>query len=153
MDGGVEEAFAAAFRRLTVTRILCDVRNEPRIEHALPIAGRITATIEVEIGASEVYPDGLGHGVRPVAMEHTEVELLLGREMPHTGHKRLPEGPIISPFGKNLVDSCVVDSRLALGVVRDGEGLPLHPRIWWGNLAPSNAKPLNRSPCRVVPGA
>src|SRR5918912_4199643 len=61
MDGGVEEAFAAAFRRLTVTRMLCDVRNEPRIEHALPIAGRIKATIEVEIGASEVYPDGLGH--------------------------------------------------------------------------------------------
>ena len=37
-------------------------------------------------------------------MEDTEIELLLGREMPHTGHKRLPERPIIGPFGKNFVD-------------------------------------------------
>jgi hypothetical protein len=32
-------------------------------------------------------------------MEHAEIELLFGREMPHTGHKRLPERPIIGPFG------------------------------------------------------
>ncbi len=31
-------------------------------------------------------------------MEHAEIELLLCREMPHTGHKRLPERPIIGPF-------------------------------------------------------
>ena len=28
-------------------------------------------------------------------MQHAEIELLLGREMPHTGHKRLPQRPII----------------------------------------------------------
>ena len=35
-------------------------------------------------------------------MEHTEVEVLRGREMPHTGEERLPEGPIIGPLAKTL---------------------------------------------------
>jgi hypothetical protein len=53
-----------------------------------------------------------------VAMEHTPIELLLNREMPHTGHKRLPERAIIRPFGKDFVDSRIVDGRLALDVAR-----------------------------------
>jgi hypothetical protein len=32
-----------------------------------------------------------GHGVGPVAMEHAKIEVLLGREMPHTSHKRPPQ--------------------------------------------------------------
>ena len=38
-------------------------------------------------------------------MQHAEIELLLGREMPHTGHKRLPQlwfvsyRGFLSPFG------------------------------------------------------
>ena len=32
-------------------------------------------------------------------MEHAEIELLLGRQMPHTGYKRLPERAIIRPSG------------------------------------------------------
>jgi hypothetical protein len=35
-------------------------------------------------------------------MEHAEIELLLNREMPHTGHKRLPERAIIGPCGKDF---------------------------------------------------
>jgi hypothetical protein len=62
-------------------------------------------------------------------MEHAEIELLLDREMPHTGHKRLPERSIIRPFGKNFVDGRIVNGRLALGVVWNGQALPLHPRI------------------------
>ena len=62
-------------------------------------------------------------------MEHADIELLLYREMPHTGHKRLPERPIIGPFGKDFVDGRVVDGRLALGVLRHGQTLPLHPGV------------------------
>ncbi len=62
-------------------------------------------------------------------MEHAEIELLRGREMPHTGHKRLPERPIIGPSGKDFVDSRIVNGRLALGVVRHGQTLPLHPGV------------------------
>jgi hypothetical protein len=62
-------------------------------------------------------------------MEHAEIELLLDREMPHTGDERLPERAIICPFGKDFVDGRVVNGRLALGVVRHGQALPLHPRI------------------------
>jgi len=62
-------------------------------------------------------------------MEHAEIKLLLDREMPHTGHKRLPERSIIRPFRKDFGDGRVVNGRLALGVVWNGQALPLHPRI------------------------
>src|SRR5262249_37903418 len=62
-------------------------------------------------------------------MEHAEIELLRGREMPHTGYKRLPERPIIGPSGKDFVDRRIVNGRLALGVVRHGQTLPLHPGV------------------------
>src|SRR5215475_12138299 len=62
-------------------------------------------------------------------MEHAEIELLRGREMPHTGHKRLPQRPIIGPSGKDFVDSRIVNGRLALGVLWHGQTLPLHPGV------------------------
>src|SRR5438105_11027407 len=62
-------------------------------------------------------------------MEYTEIELLLNREMPHTGHKRLPERAIIRPSGKDFVDGRVVDGRVALRVVWNGQALPLHPSV------------------------
>jgi hypothetical protein len=62
-------------------------------------------------------------------MEHAEIELLLDREMPHTGHKRLPERAITRPFRKDFVDGRVVNGRLALRVVWNGQALPLHPGV------------------------
>ena len=62
-------------------------------------------------------------------MQDTEVEVLGFSERLHTGHKRLPQRPIIGPFRKDFVDGRVVDGRLALGVVRDGQALPLHPGV------------------------
>ena len=62
-------------------------------------------------------------------MEYTEIELLLNREMPHTGHKRLPERAIIRPSGKDFVDGRVMDGRLAMGIGRHGQALPLHARV------------------------
>ena len=53
-------------------------------------------------------------------MEYAEIELLLGREMPHTGHKRLPERPIISPFRKDFIDGRIVNNWFAMGVLRHG---------------------------------
>ena len=54
-------------------------------------------------------------------MEHAEIELLLDREMPHTGHKRLPERSIIRPSGKDFVDGRVMNGRFAIGVGRSYE--------------------------------
>src|SRR6266436_5074674 len=62
-------------------------------------------------------------------MQHAGVEVFLGRQMPDTGHKRLPQRPIISPFGKDLVDGRVMNRWLALGVLRYGQTLPLHPGV------------------------
>ena len=50
-------------------------------------------------------------------MEDTKIELLLGREMPYTGHKRLPQRSIIGPFGKDFVDGRVMHRRWPVGVV------------------------------------
>jgi hypothetical protein len=62
-------------------------------------------------------------------MKDAYIEFLLVREMPHTSDKRLLERPIIGPFGKRSVDIGVVNVRLASGTFRDGQALPLHPRI------------------------
>ena len=69
------------------------------------------------------------HGVGPVTMEYAGIEVFLGRKMPHARNERLPERPIIRPFGKDFVDGRVVDGRLALGVLRYGDALPLHACI------------------------
>ena len=57
MDGFVEEAFASAFWGLAVAGILFDIGDEPGIENALAIVGRIKATIKIEIGPAEIQPD------------------------------------------------------------------------------------------------
>ena len=62
-------------------------------------------------------------------MEYTEIKLPLDGEMPHTGHKRLPERPIIRPFGKDFVDGRVVNGWFPSGVCWHGQALPLHPGI------------------------
>src|SRR5262245_15953800 len=62
-------------------------------------------------------------------MKHAAIELLLDREMPHTGPKRVPERAIIRPSGKDFGDGRIVDGRLALGIVRHGQTLPLHPGV------------------------
>src|SRR5262249_24548335 len=62
-------------------------------------------------------------------MEDTKIEVLLCRQMPHTGHKRLPQRPIIRPFRKDFVDRRVVDRRCPIGVSGHRQALPLHPRV------------------------
>jgi len=55
------QALASALGALTVPGILGDVGDQARIEDALPIVRGIKAAIEVEVGASQVEPDLLGH--------------------------------------------------------------------------------------------
>jgi hypothetical protein len=49
---------------LAVAWILLDIRDQARVENALAIVGRIKAAIQVEIGASEVYPHLFGHALQ-----------------------------------------------------------------------------------------
>jgi len=48
MNHGIEQALPAALGGLAIARILFDVRNQPRIENALPIACGIKAAIQIE---------------------------------------------------------------------------------------------------------
>jgi len=61
MDGGVEEAFAAALWGLAVARILFDIGDQAGIENTFPIVRGIKATIKIEISTSEVQPDLFRH--------------------------------------------------------------------------------------------
>jgi len=47
----------------------------------------------------------------------------------HTGHKRLPQRPIIGPFRKDFVDGRIVDRRCPIGGCRHRQALPLHPCV------------------------
>src|SRR4030095_8653584 len=50
MYHGSEQALPSALGALAIARILFDVRNQPRIENALPIACGIKAAIQIERG-------------------------------------------------------------------------------------------------------
>ena len=54
-------------------------------------------------------------------MEHAKIELLLNREMPHARQERLPQRPIIGPFGKDFVHGRVMDGWFALGIFGTGK--------------------------------
>jgi len=62
-------------------------------------------------------------------MQHAGIEVFLRRQMPHTGDERLPQRPIIGPFGKDFIDGRVVHDRFPIGVLRHRQALPLHPGI------------------------
>jgi hypothetical protein len=73
MDGGVEQPLPPALGVLAVARILGDVGDQASIENALPIVHGIKTAIEVQVGASEVQPDLLGHllqGVQALRQQH-----------------------------------------------------------------------------------
>ncbi|HEY5867996.1 MAG TPA: hypothetical protein VI542_20965 [Candidatus Tectomicrobia bacterium] len=53
-------------------------------------------------------------------MEHVEVEVLRRSEMSHAGEKRLPQRPIIGPFGKGSIDGGIVDGQFPMGVCGHG---------------------------------
>jgi hypothetical protein len=60
MNRCVEEPLAPALGALAIAGILGDVRDQARIENALPIVRRIKAAIEVEGGTSKVQPNLFG---------------------------------------------------------------------------------------------
>src|SRR4029453_15639045 len=70
-----------------------------------------------------------GHGVRPAAMQHTQVEVFLRGKIRHAGDKRLPERPIIGPSSKDFGDGRIVNGRFPMRVFLFGQPLPLHTRI------------------------
>jgi hypothetical protein len=62
-------------------------------------------------------------------MEHAEIKVLLVRPMPHTGDEGMLKWAVIGPPGEDVVDGRVVDGRLAMGVLRHRQALPLHPSL------------------------
>src|SRR5208283_1141042 len=68
----------------------------------------------------------LGHGVGAIAMQDTEIEVVVRRQMLHTGDKCLFKRSIVGPFRESFVDCRVMDSRLSVGCPWDRQALPLH---------------------------
>src|SRR5271166_2850964 len=99
----------------------------------------------------------LGHGVGAIAMQDTEVEVVVRRQMPHTGDKCLFKRSIGRPFRESFVDCRVMDSRLSVGCPWDRQALPLHACVehpqeeswkgeWKRNLKPFEAIQRVRPP-------
>src|ERR1700730_8496208 len=61
MDRFIEQPLPSTLGRLTITWVFFDVGHHPSIENALPIACRIKAPIEIDIGASQIQPGLFGH--------------------------------------------------------------------------------------------
>jgi hypothetical protein len=62
-------------------------------------------------------------------MQHTEIELIVLRQMSDTGDKGGGNGAIITPLGEHFVARGVVDFSLAVTIGGDGQGLPLHTGV------------------------
>ena len=54
MDGGVEQPLPPALGVLAVAGILGDIRDQTRVEYALPVERGIKAAIKIEVGASQI---------------------------------------------------------------------------------------------------
>jgi hypothetical protein len=61
MDSFVESPLPSTLGGFASAWVCFEVRHHARIENTLAIVGGITATIEVEIGASQVHPHLLSH--------------------------------------------------------------------------------------------
>ena len=70
-----------------------------------------------------------GNRVGAVAMQDTEIKLLMLCQMPHAGDERLLERAVVSPFGEYLVDGRVVDQGGPVSRPGYWHALPLHTRI------------------------
>src|SRR5262245_45947743 len=69
----VESPLATSLGGLAIARVFFDVRNHARIEDQLPIVCGIKAAIKVEVGASQVQTDLVGHllqGVQTIRQEN-----------------------------------------------------------------------------------
>jgi hypothetical protein len=69
----IEQPLAPTLGSFTVPGILFDVGDQTRVADHLSIACGIKATIEVEVGASQVHSNLLGHllqGVQTLGKEH-----------------------------------------------------------------------------------
>jgi hypothetical protein len=66
MNGGIEEPFAPSLGALAVARILLNVGDHASIENALTIVRGIKASVEIQIGSSQVQTDRFGHPLQSV---------------------------------------------------------------------------------------
>ena len=60
MHGGIEEPFAPSLGALSVAGIHFDVGKHTRIENALAVVRGIKASVEIQIGSSQVQPNRFG---------------------------------------------------------------------------------------------
>jgi ABC-type branched-subunit amino acid transport system ATPase component len=71
----------------------------------------------------------LRYRVGTIAMQDTEIEVAMHRQMPHTGNKRLFKRAIIRPFREHSVNGRVMDAGPAIAIPGHWQALPLHARI------------------------
>jgi len=78
---------------------------------------------------ADAIPAFFGHRVAAIAMQDAEIEMVVVRQMPHTGDEGLRKGAVVRPPDEDFVDGRIMDGRLAVGVFGHGQTLPLHARV------------------------
>jgi hypothetical protein len=114
-------------------RIRCiDRRHRQGSQHRAVVDNDRNALFSLLVfvaGIADAVPAFFGDGVGAIAMQDAEIELVVLCQMPHTGDEGMLKGAVIRPPGEDFVDGRLVDGWLTLGVLREGQALPLHPCI------------------------
>ncbi len=64
MDGGIEQTLSSPLHVLSIARILFDVWDHASIEDTLTVVRGIKASVEIQLGSSEVQTDRFGHSLQ-----------------------------------------------------------------------------------------
>ena len=80
-------------------------------------------------GIADAIATFLRDGVGAIAMKDAEIEVMMLRQMSHTGDECLIERAIVRPFGEHFVDCRVVDHGGPVARPRYRQALPLHARV------------------------
>src|SRR5208337_4791367 len=102
--------------RATIESLLARfVNTEPTLNRTnyVPRCDCATGSLVFVPGIADPIAAFLGHGVGAIAMQDTEIEVVMRRQMPYTGDKCLFKRSIVGPFRESFVDCRVMDSRLS----------------------------------------
>ena len=71
-------------------------------------------------GIADAIPAFFGHGVGATTMQDAEIELVVIREMSHTGDEGMLKRAVIRPPGEDFIDRRIVDFSLAVAGFEHG---------------------------------
>ncbi len=107
----------------------CDREGNSHITVVVDDGDNFLALLVLVAGIPHAIPAFFGYRIGPITMQDAEIEVVVIRQMLHTGDTCLLSGAIVRPSGEDLVHRRRVDSRLAVTLFGYGQALPLHASV------------------------